>query len=87
MLRTTVAVIALLLAGAAQAAPVAIVADDASSLVIKVVDDATDENDAIEMEENKLPSPEATDPSPAQGAVPWGGDDNEATQLDEEKND
>ena len=42
MLRTTVA-IALLLAGAAQAAPVAIVADDASSLVIKVVDDATDE--------------------------------------------
>ena len=87
MLRTTVAVIALLLAGAAQAAPVAIVADDTSSLVIKVVDDATNENDAIEMEENKLPSPEASDPSAADGAVPSGGDDNEATQLEQEKND
>jgi hypothetical protein len=87
MLRTTVAVIALLLAGAAQAAPVAVVADDTSSFLIKVVDDATNENDAIEMEENKLPSPEASDPSAADGAVPSGGDDNEATQLEQEKND
>ena len=90
--RTTLAVLTLTLfgaAGAAQAAPVTLL-DSGSSLVIAVVDDSTNESDALEIEENKLPNPEgskANDPSPSMGAQPSGGDDNEATQLKDEKSD
>lgn len=54
MLRTSLAVLAAtLLAGAAQAAPVP--ALTGSNIVIKVVDDATSETDAIQLDENKEP--------------------------------
>lgn len=87
MLRTTTAAIAIvLLAGAAQAAPVMTPAHD-TSVVIKIVNDATSENDAIELEENTLPG--GNEPSAAMGAEPnsGGSTDFEANQLEEEKND
>ena len=71
MLRIITAAFALtLVAGAAQAAP----------------NDATSENDAIELEENILPG--GNEPSPSMGAVPNapGSTDFEADQLEKEKN-
>ncbi len=85
MLRTTTAAIAIvLLAGAAQAAPVLTPAND-TSLVIKVVNDSTSENDAIELEDNTLPG--GNEPSTSMGAEPnaMGSDNFEANQLEEEK--
>jgi hypothetical protein len=88
--RTTLALVTLtLLSGAALAAPVPAVTAE-PSLLVTVADDSTSENEAIELEQNKVPSPEgstASDPSPAMGAQPSGGDDNEATQLEQEKQD
>jgi hypothetical protein len=86
MLRTTTAAIAIvLLAGAAQAAPALTPAKD-TSLVIKVVSDATSENDAIELEENELPG--GNNPSMSDGADPYarGSNDYESKQLNEEFN-
>ncbi|MGI8725286.1 MAG: hypothetical protein ACR2J1_08035 [Methyloceanibacter sp.] len=81
--RTTVALFTVMLfAGVAQAAPVAPPADDAS-LLINVVDDATSENDAIDMDENKLPSPEGatTSTPPAATPAPSSTDDVETDEL------
>ncbi len=70
MLRTSIAAIAIvLLAGAAQAAP----------------NDATSENDAIQLEENTLPG--GNEPSTSMGAEPGPGGGYELKQLDEEKDD
>ncbi len=71
MLRTTLALIATVLIVGAAQA----------------ADDSTSENDAIEIQENKLPG--ANEPSPSMGAVPdsGGSTDYEAKQLEEEKND
>lgn len=84
--RTTVALFTVMLfAGVAQAAPVAPLADDAS-LFINVVDDATSENDAIDMDENKLPSPEGATTSTPPAATPApSSDDN--VETDELKRD
>jgi len=85
MLRTIPAAIAIvLLAGAAQAAPVMTPAND-TNLVIKVVNDATSENDAIELEENTMPG--GNEPSASMGAEPGPGGGYELKQLDEEKTD
>jgi hypothetical protein len=85
MLRITTALIALpLTAGLAQAAPVTTLkADD--GLVIKVANDATNENDAIEFEEDTLPG--GNEPSRTMGAEPnaSGSNNNEGMQLQEEK--
>lgn len=70
MLRITTALIALTLA---------------AGLVIKVANDATSENDAIELEEDILPG--GNEPSRAMGAEPNapGSNNNEGMQLEEEK--
>jgi hypothetical protein len=63
MIRTTLALAALtVFAGAAYAAPAFEPAID-TSLVISVVDDSTSESDAMEQDQNTLPS------SPDQGAA------------------
>lgn len=81
--RTTVALFTvMLLGGVAQAAVVAPVADDAS-LFINVVDDATSENDAIELDENKLPSPES-DVTTTAPAAPGSADNVETNELKRE---
>ena len=89
-IRTTLAALTLtLLAGAsaALAAPVPSLAN-ATSLVMSVADDSTSENDAIKLEQSKLPAipgetkshmaPVAKSQSPA-------GDNYEAQQLQDEK--
>jgi hypothetical protein len=85
MLRITTALIALTLtAGFAQVAPVTTLkADD--GLVIKVANDATNENDATDLEEDTLPG--GNEPSRAMGAEPNtpGSNNNESMQLEEEK--
>ena len=79
MLRTSLAVLALtLLAGAAQATPVP--ALSGSNLVITVADDATSENDAIQLDENTEPSSPGSAMEKAPSTLP---DPGEAKEMEE----
>jgi hypothetical protein len=88
-IRTTLAALALTLAGAsaALAAPVPSLAN-ATSLVMSVADDSTSENDAIKLEQNKLPAIPGETKShvaPMAKSQSSAGDNYEAQQLQDEK--
>jgi hypothetical protein len=83
--RTTIALLALtLFAGVGQAAPAPTLTD--STFVIPVVDDATNENDAIDMQQNKLPSPEDASTQAQTPSNQSSGHDNENKVIDQEQN-
>jgi hypothetical protein len=84
--RTTTALLALtLFAGVGHAAPGPALADN-TGLVISVVDDSTNEDDAIDKEQNKLSSPEDAAPYAPSPSPQSSSSNNENDVIDMEQN-